>query len=44
MGGSGTHGNSMKITKEQVNEIRSLLKNTNLSNREIGENIKYPKL
>ena len=37
MGGSGTHGNSIKITKEQVNEIRSLLKNTNLSNREIGE-------
>jgi group I intron endonuclease len=37
MGGSGTHGNSLKITKEQVNEIRSLLKNTNLSNREIGE-------
>lgn len=37
MGGNGTHGNSIKITKEQVEEIRSLLKETNLSNKQIGD-------
>lgn len=36
-GGEGTHGNGIKITKEQVNKIRDLLKNTNLTNKEIGD-------
>lgn len=37
MGGNETHGNSIKITKEQVEEIRSLLKETNLPNKQIGD-------
>ena len=36
-GGEGTHGNGIKITKEQVSKIRDLLKNTNLTNKEIGD-------